>query len=125
MEQSLAMQRDATKGMLEVYDMSGLGPSHVAPTGLAMLSRVLSIGQKHYPENLSRCFIINAPILFRASWEAIAVIFSSTTLGKVVTKSDDGGDELLEAVGNKERLGELLALKPEAQTWSNWLGISS
>ena len=53
------------------------------------------------------------------------VIFSSTTLGKVVTTSDDGGDELLEAVGNKERLGELLALKPEAQTWSNWLGISS
>ena len=84
-----------------------------------------AIGQKHYPENLSRCFIINAPILFKASWEVIAVIFSSTTLGKVVTTSDDGGDELLEAVGNKERLGELLALKPEAQTWSNWLGISS
>ena len=40
-------------------------------------------------------------------------------------KSDDGGDELLEAVGNQERLDELMAKVPPAQSWSSWLGISS
>ena len=143
MEQSLALQRERTKaayqagdshaytkldaawmGMLEVYDLTGLGPRQLAPNGLAMLTRVLSIGQKHYPENLGKCFIINAPLVFTAGWQVISVGFSALTLAKVTISSGDGGDELIQAVGDKERLDELMALVPQAETWSSWLGIS-
>jgi len=126
MEKSLALQREATvEGMLEIYDMTGLGPTQVGPTGIGMLTRVLSIGQKHYPENLSSCYIINAPVIFSASWSVLSVMFSATTLDKVVISRDDGGEELLAAVGNQERLAALMGLVPPAQTWSSWFGISS
>ena len=52
-------------------------------------------------------------------------MFSATTLDKVVISRDDGGEELLAAVGNQERLAALMGLVPPAQTWSSWFGISS
>jgi len=134
LERSLALQREsnasrgygkgaAWQGMLEVYDWTGLSPSHLAPTGLTMLSRVLSIGQRHYPENLQQLFIINAPMISTAAWKVISAGLPSSTNAKIRILRD-GTDELVAALGDAERLAAFMALLPPAQSWSSWLGMS-
>lgn len=136
MEQSLAIQIKANTaaarageepwvGMIEIFDMTGLSPSQLAPSGLAMLSRVLSIGQRHYPENLRKAFIINAPVIFAAGWSVISSSsLSVNTVAKFTITRGDGGDELLDALGGAERLAAVMTLVPPAESWSQWLGMS-
>jgi len=94
MERGLALQREsnascgydkgaAWQGMLEVCDLTGISPSQLAPTGLAMLSRVLSIGQRHYPENLQQLYMINAPMIWTAGWKVLSAGLSPSTNAKV------------------------------------------
>ena len=123
MERSLVLQNQSNAaamdvpesswaGMVEVYDMSGLSLSQLYPPGLAMLSRVLSIGQAHYPENLRKLFIINAPYIFSGAFRIIKAGLSAQTVAKMSVDSYDGGPELLDILGGPERLAELLASVP-------------
>jgi len=57
---SLAAGRP-TPGVVEIYDIGGVSFSQLHVSGLMMLSRVLGLGQLHYPENLTKGFLINAP----------------------------------------------------------------
>ena len=123
MERSLVLQNESNAssidvpdsswaGMVEVYDMTGLSLSQLYPPGLAMLSRVLSIGQAHYPENLRKLFIINAPYIFSGAFRIIKAGLSAQTVAKMSVDSYDGGEELLDILGGPERLAELLASVP-------------
>lgn len=99
-------------GMVEVYDCSGLSLSQLHPAGLAMLSRVLSIGQQHYPENLRKAYFVNAPFFFSGGFAMVSGALAANTVAKISIRSDDGGDELLETVGGAERLATLVASVP-------------
>ena len=48
-----------------------------------MLSRVLSIGQKHYPENLQKGLFINAPLIFSAAFQVVSSVLSEHTVSKI------------------------------------------
>ena len=113
MESSLARQRELNptgtssrdwKGNIEIYDMEMLSIWQIHVSGLRLLSRVLSIGQAHYPESLRKQFIINTPRLFSAAWATVSMVLSERTLAKVTISSDASVVELEELLGGKAAL---------------------
>ena len=54
------------RGMIEVYDMAGLAVASISIPGVRLFASVLGLGQAHYPENLRKCFIVNAPLGFQS-----------------------------------------------------------
>ncbi len=129
MEESLMLQNKANassidvpdspwSGMLEVYDMAGLSLTQLYPPALAMLARVLSIGQAHYPENLRKLYLLNSPYTFTGAWMVVSAVLSANTLAKITMTSYDGGDELRDAVGGPEKLVEFMAIvDPPSRGW--------
>ena len=116
MERSLTLQNEKNtddgtpwRGMIEVHDLSGVGFSHIYVPGLRMLSRVLKIGQEHYPENMRKTVFIHAPRIFTAAWSILSTVIDANTLAKISIRADDGGDELRRAVGGAERVAEIFA----------------
>jgi hypothetical protein len=85
--------------MIEVHDMKGLHLSQLHMPGLRMLSRVLSIGQNHYPENLYRCVIINAPTVFAIAWRVISTVLTERTRAKIDVLADGGTAKLAQITG--------------------------
>lgn len=109
MERSLRLQhegrrrrgqllKDEMPPVYEIYDLQGIGREHFACLiGLRMLPRVLSIGQKHYPENLRTALILNAPPGFESIWNMIRSVLHERTQAKIhITRGD--GRQLLSLV---------------------------
>jgi hypothetical protein len=71
------------RGMVEVYDLRGLGLAQLHVKGLRMVSRVLGLGQAHYPENLRTAFFINTPAVFKAIWSTIKLVLDKNTVDKI------------------------------------------
>jgi hypothetical protein len=71
------------KGMVEVYDLGGLGMAQIHVKGLRMVSRVLGLGQAHYPENLRTAFFINTPTIFKAVWSTLKLVLDKNTVSKI------------------------------------------
>ena len=69
--------------MVDIYDMEGVGWKQLA-SGMRLLSGVLSVAQEHYPENLNRAFLINAPKTFAGAWKLISAAIDSRTKQKFV-----------------------------------------
>merc|ERR1711991_578456 len=78
--------------MGEVYDLQGIGPSHTSCiTGLALMSRILSVGQLHYPENLHKAVILNVPTLaFKMLWPIVEKVLDVRTRQKILMSNRDG-----------------------------------
>ena len=77
-------------------------------------------GQLHYPLNMypenmcstTRLYIINAPQVFSLGWSVVSGVLNKSTIDNVCIRSDDGGSDLLHAVGGSERLAQMLASVP-------------
>lgn len=48
------------------------------------------MGQDYYPEILARCFIINAPLLFKGVWSVLSTMLDERTVSKIFIESDNG-----------------------------------
>ena len=99
-------------GMVEVYDLGGLSFSQLHVPGIRMLSRVLAIGQAHYPENLRKGFIINAPMIISGVWAMISPVLHANTRAKLQILRTDGREELLAILGSEETLARLRSAVP-------------
>jgi len=71
------------KGMIEIYDLKGIGMHSLHMPGIMMLNRVLKLGQGNYPENLRVCYIINAPWFFGGTWSIISKVLDPNTVKKI------------------------------------------
>lgn len=118
MEQSLtllnACNRPGTpaacwRGMVEIIDLSGLKFSQLHPSSLQMLSRILKVGSKHYPENLRRAYVIGAPGFFAGGWAVVSQALAPATVAKISVRSDDGGAPLATLLGGEAKLAQLRA----------------
>ena len=90
-------QQDGTPvqhGTIEIYDMAGLSFSQLNISALNALSSVLKIGQEHYPENLWKGFIVNAPVVFSATWKIIKPILHANTQAKISVTSSSNVESL-------------------------------
>jgi len=86
-------------GIVEIYDMAGLSLSQLNLPALNALSSILKIGQEHYPENLARGFIVNAPYVFSATWRIIRPILHANTQAKISVTSSNSFDDLEPLLG--------------------------
>jgi hypothetical protein len=149
MERSLALQVDAgttaggaPRGQVEVYDCTGLSIAALAygagREGIRMLSRVLSIGQAHYPENLRTALFINSPLGFASVWSLVSTALSESppshcaqcpvptdgeapcalqvstalsesTVGKIDIRRDDGAEQLEALLGGPKGVAAMHA----------------
>ena len=67
MDRSLELQnvasasRESWRGMVEIYDVEELSMWQLShASAMSMLTNVLQIGQRHYPESLRLCFLVNS-----------------------------------------------------------------
>jgi hypothetical protein len=47
-------------------------------------------GQDYYPETLGKCFIVNAPFIFKPVWAVIKLMLDERTVSKIFIESGDG-----------------------------------
>lgn len=114
MEYALKLQRDTmsdklrkhqeegspiSHGIVEIYDLNGLSLSQLNLPALNALSSILKIGQEHYPENLSRGFIVNAPLVFSAAWRILKPVLHANTQAKISVTSSPNFEDLEPLLG--------------------------
>jgi len=128
-EQALRMQGDTTRatgapprGTYDVYDCAGVRSWYKViydvKDNRGMLGRVFSVGSEHYPDQLYRCFILNAPSVAMVAWRIISSFLSERVLHRVQIS---GGvpPELAEALGGDEAVRRMQGLAmPGEPTWS-------
>lgn len=68
------------ESLCTIFDMSGIGLVNV---DMKAVKRILYLFTNMYPERLARCYILNAPRFFSASWTVISVLLKETTRNKV------------------------------------------
>lgn len=90
------------RGMLEIYDCSGLSVRQIDTHGLRLLAKMLSMGSTHYPENLYRGFIINAPTVFSMAWKIISPVLNENTRRIMNISSSSCEGPLQELIGDAQ-----------------------
>ncbi|CAE8640395.1 unnamed protein product [Polarella glacialis] len=105
MEMSLNLQRKGhcnNKGQgtmpkcIEIYDMRNLSLRRLsrAVVGIRFFASLLRLGQQHYPENLRKAYIINAPTALAFVWRICFSVLDKETRAKVSISADDNRQEL-------------------------------
>jgi len=94
LEAALRLQGESTRaarapcpGTYDVYDCQGTSMWRLLQDVKATRSALgpcLTLGEAHYPNNLCRCFVINAPPLAAAAWAVAKPFLSERTQRKVV-----------------------------------------
>lgn len=116
-------------GAIEILDLNGISASQLYPPALLMLSRVLSLGQVHYPDNLrnGKTVFINAPMVFYGAWAMIKKVLHEDTIANIDIISDDGTEQLSKLLGGQAQLDEVKRRAEEAGAsykppCSSWFG---
>lgn len=118
MELSLQLQRrgrekcgpqgdcDNMPATVVVYNMKDLHLGHVvtAALGLRSFGKILAIIDEHYPENLHKAYIINAPFVFyKVIWPMVRRALDTRTVANIHISADSSTEHLKAELG----LGEL------------------
>jgi hypothetical protein len=106
------------KGTVDIYDCSHLSISVLSEWGaLRTLKKCVGLAQAHFPENLSRCFVINAPRAIAMVWTAVRPLLNERTRHKI-TISAGVPESLAEALGGQEHLQAVLDSVPDPKAKS-------
>ena len=99
------------RGTYDVYDCAGVTWDRCDVSSLRTLSRCITLGQQHFPENLYHCFVINAPRWASFVWTAIKPVLNERTKAKI-TISSGVPDALSKALGGDEAVQAMLNSVP-------------
>ena len=81
-------ERSATRLATLVFDLDGMGMSHVSSrTLLQAFSRMSKLDTQHFPCIIGTIFVVNAPRIFSAAWAVISQFVHEGTQQKVVVYS--------------------------------------
>ncbi|KAL6780828.1 hypothetical protein ACKKBG_A08620 [Auxenochlorella protothecoides x Auxenochlorella symbiontica] len=83
---------------LVLIDLQGVGVSTLTSDFRAIVQKVLSIDQAHYPELMWKSIIINAPTSFRVMWGMVKYMLDTRTQVKVQVLSSNWREELQEYI---------------------------
>eukprot|EP00931_Biecheleriopsis_adriatica_P049757 TRINITY_DN28790_c0_g1_i1.p1 TRINITY_DN28790_c0_g1~~TRINITY_DN28790_c0_g1_i1.p1 ORF type:complete len:423 (+),score=93.16 TRINITY_DN28790_c0_g1_i1:33-1301(+) len=123
MEKSLELQRDGRArasdaissnnmpASVVVYDLEGLRLSQLTSClgGLQIFCRVIGMAEEHYPQNLRKAIIVNAPGFFsRMVWPLVQKVLDEETLSNICVCSSEVKDLQSEQLGFSTH--ELLSL---------------
>ncbi|EKX41481.1 hypothetical protein GUITHDRAFT_45437, partial [Guillardia theta CCMP2712] len=78
-----------------IFDLLGLSSRHMNTHVLRLLHQLFEIGQKKYPESLSKVFVLNSPSLFYGIWRIIKPVLNERTRNKIVICSKAMHDDLV------------------------------
>lgn len=113
MERSLCLQRKGRRRrgqtvgeemppVFEVYDFEGLGVQHISSImgGVGIMTRMLAIGQKHYPENLRKAVVLHFPSVAESVWRTgVRKVLDKRTQDKIHIFASDGRSSLPAMLG--------------------------
>ncbi|KAJ3084920.1 hypothetical protein HK102_000514, partial [Quaeritorhiza haematococci] len=90
-----------------IFDLKGMGLSHLNMKALSILRALSEVDQAHYPERLRRLFVINAPGIFASAFSIIKRWLDERVIDKIHIL---GGDyqEVLKRYIPEENLPEYL-----------------
>merc|ERR1712232_568779 len=76
---------------IEIYDFQNVTVGRLLKqiVGMRAFARALSIGQEHYPENLRKAFIINAPRGLARACSVCFRVLDEQTIAKLSIAADD------------------------------------
>jgi CRAL/TRIO domain/CRAL/TRIO, N-terminal domain len=80
-----------------ILDLKGVNLSSFRDV-YSLVTQVSSIGQDYYPELLGKMFIINAPMLFTATWVVIKQMLDERTVKKISILGSTFKPQLLEYI---------------------------
>eukprot|EP00929_Paragymnodinium_shiwhaense_P063451 TRINITY_DN31690_c0_g1_i1.p1 TRINITY_DN31690_c0_g1~~TRINITY_DN31690_c0_g1_i1.p1 ORF type:complete len:463 (+),score=101.34 TRINITY_DN31690_c0_g1_i1:104-1492(+) len=85
--------------MFEIFDFEGFSLSHISCLkGFRLMSRILSIGQDHYPENLRSAVFLNLPGFARKAYNAVASrTFDAHAMAKFTFATEEDLPRILQA----------------------------
>lgn len=81
-----------------VFDCTGMGLHQFHMPALNILRSVSELDQKHYPERMSKIFLVNAPYLFWKAWSIIKAWLDPRTAAKVHILGKDYSTVLLQHI---------------------------
>ena len=89
---------------IEIFDLENVSWWRLsgALSGLRMFSRALSVGQDHYPENLRKAFVLNAPAAIAILWTVVLFVLSARTKAKISITRGPNRDGLAEFMDEAE-----------------------
>lgn len=103
------------RGTYDVYDCAGVRSwykvIHDVKDCRGVLSRIFAAGAEHYPAQLDRCFILNAPSVAMVVWRILSSFLSERVLHRVQISSGVP-QELAEVLGGDEAVRRMLELLP-------------
>jgi hypothetical protein len=70
-------------GQIFVQDISGLGWKHLYHPALNIIKTTIEIDESHYPEILSKMYVVNVPKIFAIFWKLISPCIDKKTLEKI------------------------------------------
>jgi hypothetical protein len=79
-----------------LFDMKNWAMWHA--NYLSYISHLCDISQNHYPERLNKIFLVNTPIMFRATWALVKMMLAQKTIDKVVFVTEDVAETLMEYI---------------------------
>jgi hypothetical protein len=85
-----------------IFDLTGSGYSNM---DLPNVKFLVNCFQNHYPENLGKCFIYNAPWIFSAFWKLIKPLLDPVVASKIVFINSK--DDLLKYMDENVVLAEM------------------
>lgn len=127
LERMLHAQREIEQtqhclGTYDVYDCAGVSWEQCEMSALRVMQRCVSLGTQHYPENLYRCFVINAPKWASFVWGMLKTVLNERTREKIVIASGVP-DSLRDALGGEEALQKVLDSVPSKLPLKGWCAV--
>ena len=93
-----------------IIDLSGLGRQHCSAAAVQCFKRLSAVAQFHYPENVYKFHIINAPWIFESVFSLIKRFIAPATQRKIVVVGAVGSEECVAAMATIMPLAELPVL---------------
>jgi len=88
----------AVNKLTVIYDLDGIRASMFTKVVYQFLKEALSLNNDHYPDQLSRCFIVNTPLFFYGIWKIIRLFLNDITRDKVRILDRNYKPELLKFI---------------------------
>ena len=101
---ALAQGLPHVQQQIMICNLAGLAARHVAIGCVSTVVELLRVAETHYPDNMRRVIIVNAPTMFASVWSVVSAVLSEETARKVTVCADDGLESIIDAVGGLERV---------------------
>ena len=112
LELQAAIQRTRhCKGTYDVYDCQGASWAQMDLGALRTIGKLMAVGEAHFPDNLYKCFVINAPSWASFVWGTIKPFLGESTKRKI-SISTSVPPALTEALGGEAALKTMIDSVP-------------